>query len=67
MDGGDSPLYLDAGWSRMHYGRHPVGPRNDEECSRVSLFLTNMEHHCASVVLHEHLGLGLCMIPGGIT
>jgi hypothetical protein len=26
-----------------------------------------MERHCASIVLHEHRGLGLCTIPGGIT
>jgi hypothetical protein len=38
MNGGDLPSYLDAGCSCMHYGRHPVGPRNDEECSRLSLF-----------------------------
>jgi hypothetical protein len=38
MDGGDLPTYLDAGWSRMHYGMHTVGPRNDEECSRSSFF-----------------------------
>jgi hypothetical protein len=62
MDNGDLPLYLDAGWSRGHYGRHPVGPWNDEECSRSSLFLTNMDHHCAYVVLHDHRGLGLCKI-----
>jgi hypothetical protein len=23
------PRYLDAGWNRMHYCRHPVEPRND--------------------------------------
>jgi hypothetical protein len=57
MDGGDLHLYLDAGWSLMHYGRHPVGPQNDEECSRLSLFLTNMDYHRASVVLHDHRGL----------
>jgi hypothetical protein len=38
MECGDLTLYLDAGWSRMHYGRHPVGLRNDEECSRLSPF-----------------------------
>jgi hypothetical protein len=57
MERGDLPRDIDPGWSRMHYGRHPVGPRNDEECSRSSPFRADM----------EHFSLGLYTITRGVT
>jgi hypothetical protein len=38
MERGDLTRLFDAGWSHMHYGRHPVGLRNDEDALVRALF-----------------------------